>query len=113
MEVKNTFYSNEIAVLNVNAKHIDAGNVKIFRDAMRAAMREGKLFAVDMSGVEFVDSAGIGALISCLRDANAKGGTFELFSLSAGVLALFEIMRLNKIFKIHLDRQIAINGMRN
>ncbi len=113
MEIKNTFYSSDIAILTVGSRYIDAGNVKIFRDAMRVAMKDGKFFAVDMSGVDYIDSTGIGALISCLRDANSRGGSLELFSLTPGVLALFEIMRLNKIFQLHLNRQTALNGMRN
>ena len=113
MEIKQNFYSNDITILTVQSRYVDAGNVRVFRDAMRSAMKNGKFFAVDMSDVEFVDSAGIGALISCLRDANSNGGSIELFSLTPGVLALFEIMRLNKIFRLHIDRQTALNGLRS
>ncbi len=113
MEIKSTFCSNDVVVLVVNGSYVDASNVKVFRDAMRAVMSDGKYFAVDMSGVDFIDSAGVGALISCLRDANARGGALALFALVPGVLALFEIMRLNKIFQLHLDRQTALNSLRN
>lgn len=113
MEIKQNFYSNDITILIVQNRYIDASNVKDFRNAMRTALGNTKHFAVDMSAVEFIDSAGIGALISCLRDVNSKGGSIELFSLTSGVLALFEIMRLNKIFQLHLDRQTALNALRS
>lgn len=113
MEIKNTFCSNDVFVLSVKESYIDASNVKVFRDAMRSAMADGKYFAIDMSDVDFVDSAGVGALISCLREANSRGGSLSLYSLVPGVLALFEIMRLNKIFQMHVDRQTALNSIRN
>lgn len=55
-------------------------------------MKDGKSFVVAMTCVDFIDSAGIGALISCLRDANSCVGSLELFSFASCVLTLFGLM---------------------
>jgi anti-sigma B factor antagonist len=62
----------------------------------------------DMSAVQFVDSSGLGAILSCLRQLNARGGDLKVFGLSKGVRALFELVRMHKVVEIHNTREEAI-----
>jgi anti-sigma B factor antagonist len=50
--------------------------------------------------LKFVDSSGIGALLSCLRRAHAAGGDVKLAELQPGVKQLFELVRMNRLFEI-------------
>ncbi|MCU1572234.1 MAG: anti-sigma-factor antagonist [Micrococcaceae bacterium] len=54
---------------------------------------------VDLSGTDFVDSSGLGALISGLKKARQAGGDLRLASPTAQITAVLELTNLNKVLK--------------
>ena len=71
-------------------------------------MQDRARVVLDMAGVKFVDSSGLGALISCLRQANGRKGDLRLCEMSRTVRALFELMRMHRVFNIHDTRADAV-----
>jgi anti-sigma B factor antagonist len=61
-----------------------------------------------MSALQFVDSAGLGAILSCLRKLTAAEGDLKLCGLTGPVRAIFEISRMHRIFDIYATRAEAI-----
>ena len=55
---------------------------------------------VDLSNVGFIDSSGLGALISALKVLRANGGDLVLCSMSSQVRTVFEITRLFRVFEV-------------
>jgi anti-sigma B factor antagonist len=101
MELKGQIEGNDVLVVMLREPSLDASNVREFRDAAQALMQDKTRVVLDMSGVKFVDSSGLGALISCLRHVNGRKGDFRLCSMSKSVRALFELMRMHRVFNIH------------
>ena len=64
----------------------------------------------DLSRLRFVDSSGLGAFLSCLRHVNAKGGDLKLCGMSKPVRAVFELVRLHRIFDILGTREEAVRA---
>lgn len=87
--------------------NLDASNVKAFRDAMQPVISGSEVVLLDMSGLQFVDSSGLGALLSCLRGMNSKNGQLRLFGMTKPVMALFELVRMHRIFSIYNSREEA------
>jgi anti-sigma B factor antagonist len=110
MELKGIIEENDVLVIELREDNLDASNVREFKDAVQAVMHERTKVVLDMSGVKFVDSSGLGALISCLRQLNARRGDFKLCAMSTTVRALFELMRMHRVFNIHETRQEAIKS---
>ena len=110
MELKGIMEENDVLVIELREDNLDASNVREFKDAVQAVMHERTKVVLDMSGVKFVDSSGLGALISCLRQLNARRGDFKLCAMSTTVRALFELMRMHRVFNIHETRQEAIKS---
>lgn len=54
----------------------------------------------DCSTLDFVDSSGLGALISMQKLANARGGKFRLLSPKPAVVQVLELTRLHRVFEI-------------
>jgi len=92
-------------------QNLDAGNVKEFRDAIQPLTAEREIVLLDMSALNFVDSSGLGALLSCLRTMNGKGGQLRLFGMSKPVKALFELVRMHRIFAIYNSREEALEDI--
>jgi anti-sigma B factor antagonist len=64
-----------------------------------------------MTALGFVDSSGLGALLSCLRTMNNKSGQLRLFGMAKPVQALFELVRMHRIFSIHNNRDEALAAL--
>ena len=89
------------AVVSFDTDHLDAGNVKEFRAAIQKVAEANDALLLDMSRLAFVDSSGLGALLSCLRAMNGKHGQLHLFGMTKPVRALFELVRMHRIFSIY------------
>lgn len=60
---------------------------------------------LDMKQVTFMNSTGIGALVATLKVVRAKKKQIYLCGLSAQVKILFELTKMDRVFKIFLDQQ--------
>jgi len=98
----------DVLVIALREDNLDASNVQAFRDTVHSLVQNHTRVALDMAGVKFVDSSGLGALISCLRQLNARQGDFRLCNLSITVRALFELMRMHRVFNIQPTREEAV-----
>jgi anti-sigma B factor antagonist len=92
-------------------KSLDAGNVQAFRAAIVPQLEQYDKVVLDLSNVEFIDSAGVGTLISCLRIVTERKGQLRLCGLNRAVRALFELMRMHRLFEVHPDRQSALSSL--
>ncbi len=66
---------------------------------------EVKLILVDLQNITFMNSSGMGALVATLKAVRAAGGEMILCSLSDQVRIIFELSRMDRIFKVFRDRQ--------
>jgi anti-sigma B factor antagonist len=101
---------NKIGVLKLSGR-LDAASVKYFKDTVASLVKkEIKNIVVDMKEVEFVDSSGLGSLVSCLRIVNNKDGDIRLASLQNQIRGLIELTRMHRVFQIFDDTETAINS---
>lgn len=103
--------SSNAAVVAFPMDHLDAGNVKAFRDVIQETTGSREIVLLDMSALNFIDSSGLGALLSCLRTMNAKNGQLRLFGMTKPVKALFELVRMHRIFPIYNSRDEALQEL--
>lgn len=110
IELHGKIEGNDVLVIELREDNLDASNVREFKDAVKSMIQEHKQVVLDMEGVKFVDSSGLGALISCLRELNGRRGDFKLCGMSKSVRALFELMRMHRVFNIHDLREDAVRS---
>ncbi|MFC1467859.1 STAS domain-containing protein [Verrucomicrobiota bacterium] len=67
-------------------------------------------FVLDMSDVDFIDSAGLGALIVTLKRATERGGDMKISNLQKKPRMVFQITRAHKIFEIYDTVNEAIHS---
>ena len=72
----------------------------------------GKI-VVDLKGVEWMGSVGIGILICCLTAVRNAGGDLRLSGINNKVQELLKITKLEKIFDIYPDAQNAVESYGN
>lgn len=64
---------------------------------------------IDLEGVDFLDSTGLGVLVGGLKKVRAQDGSMELICSQDRLLKIFRITGLAKVFTIH-DSQAAALG---
>lgn len=72
-----------------------------FRVKINKQIEEGhKDFVFNFNQCDFIDSTGLGALVSIYKKCAEKGGSVKLESLKPDVEKLFKLTRLDKVFEI-------------
>ena len=108
MNLKSTILENGATVIDCQLENLDASNVRRFRDAIQPLLKDQTKIVLNMSQLKFVDSSGLGALISCLRDLNGRDGDLKLCEMTRSVRALFELMRMHRVFSIFETQDEAV-----
>jgi anti-sigma B factor antagonist len=101
---------NDVAVVTLQAEHLDAGAADEFKREMQPILDANNKVVFDMSPLQFVDSAGLGAILSCLRRLSAANGDLKLCGMTKPVRAVFEISRMHRIFDIFPTREEAVKA---
>jgi len=66
---------------------------------------------VDLTGVEYLDSTGLGVLIGALKRARERDGDLKLVCDNLRILRIFEITGLTKIFDIYRNESEAVEKL--
>lgn len=90
-----------VVLLEVKEERLDAHNSGELKAQMLNLFEEGKNnLVVDLHEVRFVDSSGLGALVSGFKNASARNGNLKLSGLQPQVKSMFELTRLHRVFEI-------------
>lgn len=93
-----TVVSNPLSATVALDGEIDISNCPAIRRFLMAAINGGNVqLAVDMSGVTFIDAAGIGVLVAAANRARSAGGGLSLLAPSRQVQRLLDILHLDAI----------------
>lgn len=95
--------SGGVAFVQIPGEVLDAGNAKGFKKSMEPIVQQHHAIALDLRQLQFVDSSGLGAILTSLRKSADRGGDVRIFGLTKPVRALFELVRLHRIFQIFND----------
>ena len=88
---------------------LDADTVAAFKKVAYDLVEGGATrFVIDCTGLTFIDSMGLGALISLLRRVRDRHGDVKVASLSDEVKTIFDITRLHRLFDVCADSGTAI-----
>ncbi|MDR9890992.1 STAS domain-containing protein [Pseudenterobacter timonensis] len=97
-----------VIILTPSVRRLDASVAAAFKDAItREIGEERKAVIVDFSKIDFIDSSGLGALVSLLKMMNGKG-EMTLCALNQGISNMFSLTRMDRIFRICPDRASAL-----
>lgn len=96
-------------LLAVHEERLDAHNSSELKAQMLKLFEEGKInLVIDLQAVRFVDSSGLGALVSGFKNASSRNGSLKLSGLQLQVKSMFELTRLHRVFEIFADVDEAL-----
>ena len=101
--------SGAVTILGVSGKiTIGEGSVQL-RDAVRQALEAGKKnLLLDLANVTYIDSSGIGELVSAYTMTSNQGGRLKLLNLPPKVQDILMITQLITVFETYDNEQEAV-----
>lgn len=91
-------------ILTILDERIDAHNSVELKEYILQLLDKGETqLAVQLQHVRFIDSSGLGALLSGHKNASARSGRFVLVDIQQQVMSMFELTRLNRVFEIYAN----------
>ncbi|QYO67107.1 STAS domain-containing protein [Leptolyngbya sp. 7M] len=92
---------------------LDSTKTQELRDRVDQGIEQGaKIILVDLKDVTFMDSSGLGALVTALKTVRSEGGKLCVCSVNDQVRILFELTSMDRIFEIFRDQNdfYKVNG---
>jgi anti-sigma B factor antagonist len=103
---------DDVTIVAVNVVELDAGNADTLRREMAPVLKDARYLVLDMERIQFVDSRGCGAILSCLKNVSARGGDLKLCRVTGPVLKTFELIRMPSICQIVSTREEAVEAFK-
>lgn len=105
--------AGDVTILDLEGKiTIGEGSVSL-RNAIRRLIQEGKKkILLNLAGVGYVDSSGIGELVSSYTTINREGGQLKLLGLTEKIKDLLAITKLLTVFDTYTDEAEALNSFK-
>ena len=88
---------------------LNISNAQQLKDSFDEYLKSTHYFVFDLAHVDFMDSTGLGAVISCLKEASKVEGEICIANVQPKPQLLFEITRAYRIFDIYDNVETAIN----
>ncbi len=102
---------NNILVVRVEEKRIDASKAPAFKDQMTQCIESGQnQIVLDLSQVDFIDSSGLGALVTCLKRLGPRG-SLAVAGATGAVSRLFTLTRMDRVFALHPNVDSAVEQL--
>lgn len=103
--------AGDITVLDMDGRvTIGEGSVAL-RTAIRRLLEEGKKkILLNMGGVGYIDSSGIGELVSSFTAINKEGGQLKMLNLTQKLRDLLAITKLLTVFDVYENESEALNS---
>jgi len=105
----NTRQVDGVTILDLSGRiTLGEGSVQL-RDAVRDLLAKGsKLILLNLADVNYIDSSGIGELVSAYTTVRNQGGELKLLNLTKKVHDLLQITKLYTVFDVKDDEASAI-----
>jgi anti-sigma B factor antagonist len=101
---------NGVTVVDVEGQLI-VGNRQELKAKVLEELEGGeRKFAIDFSQTGYIDSSGLGVLVSLSKKIREQGGELRLSSLNEDLRTLFELTKLDTLFRIADSREDALEG---
>jgi anti-sigma B factor antagonist len=101
--------TGNVDIVDLSGKITLGENIGILRDELRLLLAKGsKNILLNMGGVSYVDSAGLGELVGLYTTVTNQGGSAKLLNLQGKMKDLLQITKLHTIFPAFEDEKSAV-----
>jgi len=101
----------DVQVLDCSGKITLGEGTMAVRNTVRELLKNGnKKIVLNLADVNYIDSSGIGELVSSFTTVTNQGGQLKLLSLTKKIQELLAITKLLTVFQVYEDERTAITS---
>lgn len=105
----NTRQNGDVCVLDVSGRITLGEGSIVVREAVKKLVADGtKKIVLNLGNVTYIDSSGIGELVSAFTSVSNNGGSLKLLNLTKRVQDLLQITKLYTVFEVFDDEAAAV-----
>ncbi len=101
----------EVCIVDVEGQLIVGNRQELKQKVLDEIERGERKFLVDFSQTGYIDSSGLGVLVSLSKKIREAGGALRLANLNDDLKTLFELTKLDTLFHIASNRDEALRSL--
>ena len=99
-----------VTILTLKGR-LTVGEASSIREKVNELLPQGRKNVIfDLSGVDYIDSTGLGSMVICYTTIKKAGGALKLLNLNKRNIELLLLTKLHTIFEVFSDEQDAVNS---
>jgi len=102
----------DILVVNCDGRVVFGEESAELRDSVRKLLGQNSQIVLNLGGVTYIDSGGLGTLVSLYTTAHNAGGAIKLCNLTQRVGDLLQVTKLLTVFEVYPTEEEAIRSFR-
>jgi anti-sigma B factor antagonist len=105
--------AGDVTVIDMDGRITLGEGSDLLRELIDQKLRAGrKKIVMNLAEINYIDSTGLGELVSVYRQMKAQGGELKLLNLNKKVSDLLQITKLYAVFDVHTDEAQAVASFR-
>lgn len=106
--------TQEATIVDISGRITLGEGSALLRDTVRDLLAKGqKRILLNLGDVSYIDSSGIGELVSGFTTVKNQGGELKLLNLTKKVHDLLQITKLYTVFEVHSDEATALQSFKS
>lgn len=103
---------DDIVVVDCSGRIVFGEESGDLRDTVKMVITQSKRIVLNLSGVSYIDSGGLGTLVALYTTARNNGGSIKLANLTPRVGDLLQVTKLVTVFDVYDSEQKALDSFR-
>ncbi|MGA3210805.1 MAG: STAS domain-containing protein [Terriglobales bacterium] len=101
-----------VVVLDCSGRIVFGDETTALREAVKQLLKESSQVVLNLAGVNYIDSGGLGTLVGLYTSARSGGGNIKLANLTQRVGDLLQVTKLLTVFDVYDGEDKAVRAFR-
>ncbi len=103
---------DSVLIVDCHGRIVFGEESAVLRDTVRKLITENNRIVLNLGGVNYIDSGGLGTLVSLFTTAHTAGGSIKLANLTQRVGDLLQVTKLVTVFEVFSNEEEAVESFR-
>ena len=99
-----------VIILDLKGRLVAGEEATTLRDSVKELATGPVNMILNLDGVDYIDSTGLGGLVICFTTMRKVGGMVKLLNLTRRNIELLVLTKLETVFEVFADEQDAVNS---
>src|SRR3954470_16910931 len=101
-----------VTVIDCNGRIVCGEESALLRDTVKQLVGENSNIILNLGGISYIDSGGLGTLVALYTTAHNAGGAVKLVNLTQRVGDLLQVTKLLTVFEVYENEEKALESFK-